>query len=186
MITMPISLQVARTRFLTPTLPITYRAQQLATRPFDGRITIPLYLSDLEHMLSRFRWRADPWNGRLDYVNHAYVTQRMLDRDAPAGDCDDAATYAAAVILKGRLATRVWFASYLWEGAAGQIEGHAVCEFDHDGKHKWIGNWNRGHALVGEPLEYIGARHHVLIANRWIANLDALDCVRLGGRENLA
>ena len=186
MITLPISLQVARTRFLTPTLPIAYRAQQMATRPFDGRIHVPLYLSDLEQTLSRFRWRADPGRGKFDYVNHAYVTQRMLDRDAPAGDCDDASTYAAACILKGRLSTRVWFGSYLWEGADGRIEGHAVCEFTFDGQHRWIGNWNAGRALTGEPLEYINARHHVLIANRWLASIDAMDCVRLGARENLA
>ena len=84
--------------------------------------------------MDKLTYRSDGWRELWDAVGHPCRTQYVLDLIAEgkpqpprmAMDCDDFASWAAAVLPSDRLA-RVVSLNYI--GADGKLHGHAICVY---------------------------------------------------------
>lgn len=120
---------------------------QLLTSSFS---IIPKYNSvqEITDSISKIKWTADPFNGKLDIVKHPTYIQEAIDQHNDlSGDCDDFAVYWIAALLKSGIVKSpkdLFMGIALWASKDKKtLTGHAVCVYKINDQWFWVSNWNR-------------------------------------------
>lgn len=81
-------------------------------------------------------YKPDPGKkGNWDQTIHPCAVQHKINTNSFGTknmDCDDHAVYWCAMILKNKLADKVWFTKIVWENS-----GHAFCVYQKDNEYFW-------------------------------------------------
>jgi hypothetical protein len=113
-------------------------------------------------------WRPDPLKEALDVMmSPRKMQQRIDDKAAVLGDCDDHAIYWATALLKSGIAERAWLGTVWYQNANGKGTGHVVCVWE-----RWNGALYWSDYSVPQPFtsEWCWAR---AVASRRQAKLIA-------------
>jgi len=126
-------------------------------------------------------YKPDPGKkGRWDQSIHPCAVQHKINTQSFGTknmDCDDHAVYWCAMILKNKLADRVWFTTINWSGS-----GHAFCVYQIGNDFYWgdymypaktEGKW--GYIdLVNQAYGYKSAKHTVMFDVEFDPDTDSI------------
>lgn len=82
-------------------------------------------------------YKADPFEGKLDYLAHPRLIEKRISEQRFVDDCDGHGIYWATALLKSGLAEKVWFSSVQYRSIVKR-GGHVICVWqDKEGQLWW-------------------------------------------------